>query len=203
MAYATSGGGAALGGNVVDWVRQAMQITGVPESWFGPLMSRVKLESGGNPRAINLWDSNAKKGIPSKGLFQTIDPTFNRYALPGMHDIWNPVHNGVAAIRYMQARYGSIFNINPRTGYAEGGVVHETPWDSGGTAKPGWNLINNTTGGDEVLRPWTGGDGMPQVHVTANIVVYVGDTELRSVIRQEISVEQDKRDRRVRSGASA
>lgn len=204
LAYASSGpSGAALGGAVADWVREAMRITGVPESWFGPLMSRVRLESGGNPRAINLWDSNAKKGIPSKGLFQTIDPTFNHYALPGMHDIWNPVHNGVAAIRYMIARYGSIFNINPRTGYGEGGVVHETPWDSGGTAAPGWNLINNTTGGPEVLRPWTGGDGMPQIHLTANVVVYVGDTQLREVIRQEITVDQDKRDRRTRSGSRA
>ena len=37
----------------------------------------IQHESGGNPNAINNWDSNAAAGMPSKGLMQTIDPTFN------------------------------------------------------------------------------------------------------------------------------
>jgi SLT domain-containing protein/phage-related protein len=119
-------------GSVTQWIRAAMAITGVPSSWLGPLVTLAMHESGGNPRAINLWDSNAKAGHPSKGLMQTIDSTFNAYKLPGMNDIWNPVHNAVAAIRYMIARYGSIGNVpgirnlargRGYVGYATGGIA--------------------------------------------------------------------------------
>lgn len=125
-------GSGKVSGNVAQWIRAAMAITGVPESWFNPLVTIAMKESGGNPRAINLWDINAKRGTPSKGLFQTIDPTFNRYKLPGLNDIWNPVHNAVAAIRYMIDRYGSVFNVpgirnmmrgRGYVGYAQGGIA--------------------------------------------------------------------------------
>ncbi|MFP3471937.1 transglycosylase SLT domain-containing protein, partial [Micrococcus sp. SIMBA_144] len=79
----------------------ALGITGQSMSWLPAMMKIAQKESGFNPRAINLWDINAKRGIPSKGMFQTIDPTFNSYKMPGMDDIYNPVHNAVAAIRYM------------------------------------------------------------------------------------------------------
>jgi SLT domain-containing protein len=105
-------------------------------------MQRAMQESGGNPKAINLWDINAQRGIPSMGLFQTIRPTFEAYKLPGMNDIWNPVHNAVAAIRYMIARYGSVFNL-PRGGYDEGGWL-----------PPGVSLAVNKTGRPErILSP--------------------------------------------------
>jgi hypothetical protein len=98
------------------WVRQAMAITGVGEDWFEPLMARMRQESGGRPDAVNDWDSNAAAGTPSIGLFQTIQPTFDAYKVEGMDDIWNPVHNAVAAINYMKARYGSVHNL-PSGGY--------------------------------------------------------------------------------------
>ena len=98
-------------GNVKQWIAAAMAITGVPAKYLNALYALAMHESGGNPHAINLWDSNAKAGHPSKGLMQTIDSTFNRYKLPGMNNIWNPVHNAVAAIRYMLDRYGSIMNV--------------------------------------------------------------------------------------------
>jgi len=53
-------------------------------------------ESGGNPRAINLTDSNAQAGHPSKGILQYIDQTFRNYAMPGFTDIWNPMHQLIA-----------------------------------------------------------------------------------------------------------
>ncbi|MEK3645819.1 phage tail tape measure protein [Aeribacillus sp. FSL M8-0235] len=105
---AVSGAGAA---QARKWILAAMAITNTPASYLNALMTIAKKESGFNPKAINLWDINAKRGTPSKGLFQTIDPTFNAYKLPGFNDIWNPVHNAVAAIRYMNARYGSIANV--------------------------------------------------------------------------------------------
>lgn len=80
----------------------------------------IERESGGNPNAINLWDSNAAAGIPSKGLMQTIDPTFNSYALPGHTDIWNPVDNIIAGTRYAIERYGSLSNVPGVVGVSNG-----------------------------------------------------------------------------------
>jgi SLT domain-containing protein len=88
-----------------------MALTGAPSSWLGALSTLVQHESGGNPNAINLWDSNAKAGHPSKGLFQTIDSTFNAYAMKGLGGIYNPIANAVAGIRYIMSRYGSVFNV--------------------------------------------------------------------------------------------
>lgn len=54
------------------------------------IMNVIQHESGGNAKAINLWDINAKAGHPSKGILQFIDETFNHYAMPGHHNIWKP-----------------------------------------------------------------------------------------------------------------
>ena len=121
--------GGAGSGAAAGWIRAAMAITGAPESWFTGLMTLAKRESGFNPRAINLWDSNAKKGTPSIGLMQTIGPTFRAYALPGYTDIYNPVHNAIASIRYIRARYGDISRVQqanaskPPKGYYFGDLV--------------------------------------------------------------------------------
>lgn len=98
------------GGDVASWIMQALAITGQSMDYLDELMYIAQMESGGDPNAINLWDSNAAAGHPSKGLMQTIDSTFAAYALPGYDDIWNPVHNTIAAIRYMNERYGGIQN---------------------------------------------------------------------------------------------
>jgi hypothetical protein len=81
----------------------------------------VQHESGGNPRAYNGWDSNAAAGHPSEGIAQVIGPTFQAYALPGHHDIWNPVDNMIAAFRYAISRYGSMNNIPGVVAVRQGG----------------------------------------------------------------------------------
>ena len=87
---------------------------------------QMQTESGGNPRAINLWDSNAKKGIPSKGLMQCIDPTFNAYARAGFNkNIYDPLSNILASIRYAVSRYGSLANAYQGHGYANGGIAYK------------------------------------------------------------------------------
>ncbi|MFQ3543658.1 phage tail tape measure protein [Halobacillus rhizosphaerae] len=133
FSFSTAGiGGGKVSGSVTEWLTKAIAITGVPMSWLPLLQTMAMHESGGNPRAINLWDSNAKAGIPSKGLMQTIDPTFNAYKMSGLGDIWNPIHNAVASIRYILSRYGSIFNTpgarsmaggGAYRGYANGGFI--------------------------------------------------------------------------------
>ena len=85
------------------------------------MLFQMQTESSGNPNAINLWDSNAKRGTPSKGLMQVIDPTFRAYARPGYNsNIWDPLSNMLAAIRYTVKRYGSLARGWRGHGYAEG-----------------------------------------------------------------------------------
>lgn len=105
-----------VGGQVGQWIAEAQAVLkahGVPLSKMNPrdIAIIIKHESGGNPRAINNWDSNAAAGHPSEGLMQTIGPTFNSYKLPGHGQILNPVDNIIAGVRYAIARYGSISNV--------------------------------------------------------------------------------------------
>lgn len=97
-----------------NWIINAlyvMDINDIPGSYDGIYRNIIR-ESSGNPNAINLWDINAQNGIPSKGLLQVIDPTFEAYYVPGTEfNVWNPVSNIVAACNYAAARYGSIDNV--------------------------------------------------------------------------------------------
>ncbi|MFC5722436.1 transglycosylase SLT domain-containing protein [Streptomyces gamaensis] len=101
--------------NLDGWIREAldvMQAKGIPGSYNG-IYRNIMRESTGNPQAINLWDSNAAKGIPSKGLLQVIDPTFKAYHVEGTSwDIYDPVANITAACNYAAKVYGSMDNVN-------------------------------------------------------------------------------------------
>ncbi|SCV42696.1 Phage tail length tape-measure protein [Bacillus subtilis] len=123
----------AVSGNVKQRLMAAIMATKTPMSWLPGLMTIAQHESGGNPKAINLWDSNAKAGHPSQGLMQTIPSTFNAHKLPGMINILNPIHNAAAAFGYIKSRYGSINNVPgirsmrhegpPYVGYTNGGLI--------------------------------------------------------------------------------
>lgn len=54
------------------------------------IMNVIKHESGGNARAVNNWDVNAKRGDPSKGILQFISSTFRKYAVAGHTNIYSP-----------------------------------------------------------------------------------------------------------------
>ena len=54
------------------------------------IMNVIKHESGGNARAVNNWDINAKNGDPSKGILQFISSTFRKYAVAGHTNIYSP-----------------------------------------------------------------------------------------------------------------
>lgn len=101
---------------------KALRITGqYSAANLERLLYQMQTESGGNPNAINLWDSNAKAGIPSKGLMQVIDPTFRTYAMSGYNtNIYDPLSNMIASIRYAVSRYGSLASAYSGHGYAEG-----------------------------------------------------------------------------------
>ncbi|MEU8650885.1 transglycosylase SLT domain-containing protein [Streptomyces sp. NPDC048737] len=100
--------------NLDGWIRESLAIMaekGIPGTYDG-IYRNVMRESSGNPNAINLWDSNAAAGIPSKGLLQVIDPTFAAYHVAGTaFDPYDPVANITAACNYAAQRYGSIDNV--------------------------------------------------------------------------------------------
>ncbi|MEC0365146.1 phage tail tape measure protein [Bacillus subtilis] len=136
--------GATGSAQVQKWVAEAVGIAGVPFSWVPGLITIAMKESGGNPNAINLTDSNARAGHPSRGLMQTIPSTFSSNAFPGHNNILNPVDNILAAINYIKGRYGDISNHpglksmargGPYVGYAKGGT-------SPGRGGSKWAILN-------------------------------------------------------------
>lgn len=101
---------------------RALQMTGqYSEANLERLLYQMQTESGGNPNAINDWDINAINGTPSKGLMQVIDPTFRAYAMPGYDkNIYDPLSNMLASIRYAVSTYGSLAAAYRGVGYEDG-----------------------------------------------------------------------------------
>ncbi|MFI7678567.1 transglycosylase SLT domain-containing protein [Actinophytocola sp. NPDC049390] len=123
IAAAGSVGG---GSGVQRWaplVLQVLRMLGQSSGLLPNVLRRMNQESGGNPRAINLWDSNARKGTPSIGLMQTIGPTFAAYAGPfRSRGIYDPLANIYAGLNYAINRYGSLkYAMDKPGGYRNGG----------------------------------------------------------------------------------
>ncbi|MEU2733990.1 LysM peptidoglycan-binding domain-containing protein [Streptomyces sp. NPDC007095] len=112
---ATKASAKTYANNLDGWIKHSLDIMArakIPGTYNG-IHRNVMRESSGNPLAINNWDSNAKAGIPSKGLLQVIDPTFKAYHVPGTSmNPYDPVANITAACNYAAAKYGSIDNVN-------------------------------------------------------------------------------------------
>ncbi|MFD4343401.1 phage tail tape measure protein [Streptomyces coelicoflavus] len=123
------GGGGGGGTGVSKWsplVSQVLAMLGAPGTALPAVLKRIEMESGGNPNAINLTDSNAKAGHPSQGLMQTIPSTFNAYAGPfRSRGITDPLANIYAGINYAMHRYGSnwISVMTRPGGYDSGGLA--------------------------------------------------------------------------------
>ena len=82
----------------------------------------IEWESGGDPNAINLWDSNAKAGHPSIGLIQVIKSTFEAWRSLQLPDNqYNPAANLFAGLNYAIHRYGSIHNVPGLVSLRKGG----------------------------------------------------------------------------------
>ena len=64
-------------GQIKSYLRQAAAAYGADPQVLTEIARR---ESNFQADAVNNWDSNAKKGTPSKGMFQFIEPTFNSFA---------------------------------------------------------------------------------------------------------------------------
>lgn len=93
-------------------IHKALNIKGIHDPvararWERGMDLVARRESNYDAGAVNRWDSNAANGIPSKGAWQFIAPTFAAYHEPGtstnIHDL---VAQACAFINYARGRYG-------------------------------------------------------------------------------------------------
>ncbi|MCD4860382.1 peptidoglycan DD-metalloendopeptidase family protein [Staphylococcus epidermidis] len=131
-------GGGKVGGsgsaNARRAIQRAQSILGgrYKSPYITEQMMRVaKRESNFQAGVVNNWDSNARAGIPSKGMFQMIEPSFRAYAKPGHGNILNPTDEAISAMRYIVGKWvpimGSWRSAFKRAGdfaYATGGVIN-------------------------------------------------------------------------------
>lgn len=133
-----SGGGQSLaaykpGAGAAQWtptVKAALTQTGNSQDNVAATLHQMTTESGGNPYAVNLTDSNAAAGYPSVGLMQVIRPTFQAYAGkyaskgPFMYGTSiDPMANIYSSMKYAMAQYGSLAAAYRGVAYAGGGHV--------------------------------------------------------------------------------
>ncbi len=127
-------GGGGSGGGVLQWknlVDIALMLNNLPDSLDARVLYQMQTESGGNPNAINLTDSNAQAGDPSRGLLQTIMSTFMAYHIAGTsNNIYDPLANIAAAINYAKHVYGPSLmsggmGMGSGHGYFAGGIIPE------------------------------------------------------------------------------
>lgn len=139
-------------GNLDEWLKQGIIYANsgieASDSNISSLHGRAMQESGGDPTAVNNWDSNAAAGTPSKGLLQVIEPTWNAWmnefgkSTGAFDQNWsNPIMNTATAVRYMKGEYGGIVGSNGQ-GYAGGGIAR----------KPHVGLVGEG-GGNELMWP--------------------------------------------------
>jgi SLT domain-containing protein len=153
MPYLNGGSGSLnIGGSGVQrWapvVRQALGLVGQPTSLVQTTLRRMNQESGGNPRAVNKWDSNWRAGHPSVGLMQVIGPTFRAHAGrfrntgPFLYGTSiDPLANVYSSMRYALSAYGSLSRAYNRPG----------GYDNGGWLPPGITPVVNETGKPEAI----------------------------------------------------
>lgn len=171
-----------VGDMVKRWtplVQRVLKELGLSLKHTSLILHRIRVESGGNPNAINLWDTNAMAGYPSQGLMQTIPGTFNAYAGPykGL-GITNPLASIYAGINYATSRYGNNWTraLSGTQGY----------WTGTLSASPGLKLVGekgpelvNFKGGERV---YNNGDTSDMLSGGRPIAVTVNEakTELTS-----------------------
>jgi SLT domain-containing protein len=156
---------------------------GLSPMLLGRVLFQMQTESGGNPNAINLTDSNAAAGDPSRGLMQTIGSTFRAYHWPGTSsNIYDPLANIAAALNYARHRYGpSLMSGGMGIGSGHG-------YDAGGWLPPGLSLAYNGTGRPEAVIPGRGGGGQQIVLEVAPGGEGALTAALLNVLRKQIRI---------------
>ena len=193
------GGGGGGGGGVLRWkslVDIALMLNNLPDSLDARVLYQMNTESGGNPNAINLTDSNAAAGDPSRGLLQTIMSTFQAYHIPGTSgNIYDPLANIAAAINYAKHVYGPSLmrggmGMGSGHGYAMGTNRASRGWAWVGERGPelvrfkgGESVTPNNRLGHTTQIIWTG-DVVVQGHALAS------KQELGRTVQEAIAYSQ-------------
>ncbi|MDJ0404038.1 hypothetical protein QNA23_11145 [Rhodococcus erythropolis] len=129
--------GGEIGGGAEQWrplVERLFDEKGIDRSLVDKYLYQLHRESSGDEKAINLTDSNALKGTPSKGVAQVIDPTFQSYKDPGYDDIWTAEDNIRASLNYLTK--------DPKFGGQGVAALTGAGYDQGGMFKHGTFGIN-------------------------------------------------------------
>ena len=93
---------------VKNWIDQALTLDapyGIPSSWAPYILEIIGHEDAtGDPYAVNPQAVLYTTGVyeHAEGIMQTMPSTFFEFAVPGHIDVWNPVDNIAAAVRYIQ-----------------------------------------------------------------------------------------------------
>jgi hypothetical protein len=105
-------GSTPAGTSVNDWVIAGLEAAGLdptPEA-IATLTTLIGQESGGDPSAVS--------PDGAQGILQLMPETWSQYSVGG--DVFDPVANIAASIRYQLARYGALVDTAP---YAKGGMT--------------------------------------------------------------------------------
>lgn len=113
--------GSKGGGKYGSTIKQALGMAGLPQTskYIKAWQEQARTESTFNPKA--------KNPSGASGLVQVKPGTFNQYKLSGHGDIWNPLDNLIAGMRYAKARYGKkgmLNQIGHGLPYATGGIIN-------------------------------------------------------------------------------
>ena len=116
-------GGGKAGGKYGSTIKKALGMAGLPQTnkYIKAWQEQARTESTFNPRA--------KNPSGASGLVQVKPGTFNQYKLPGHGNIWNPLDNLIAGMRYAKARYGKsgmLSQIGHGLPYATGGLINSS-----------------------------------------------------------------------------
>ncbi|MFF1908620.1 hypothetical protein [Kitasatospora sp. NPDC058218] len=143
------------GDQVTRWrptVQRVLTELGLSQDYMDLVLHRIKVESGGDPNAVNNWDSNALNPNigASAGLMQTIPATFAAYAGPYLSlGRLNGLASIYAGLNYATHRYGASWPqaLAGNQGY----------WSGTFSASPGLKLVGehgpelvNFRGGERV-----------------------------------------------------
>ncbi|MFF4815280.1 hypothetical protein ACFY2K_11890 [Kitasatospora sp. NPDC001309] len=143
------------GDQVTRWrpvVQRVLGELGLSQDYTDLVLSRIKVESGGDPTAVNLWDSNALNPNigASQGLMQTVPGTFAAYAGPYQYlGMQNGLASIYAGLNYATHRYGA--------GWPQALAGNKGYWSGTLSASPGLKLVGeqgpelvNFRGGERV-----------------------------------------------------
>ena len=109
------------GGKYGKQIKQALGMAGLPQTskYIKAWQEQARTESTFNPKA--------KNPSGASGLVQVKPATFAANKLPGHGDIWNPLDNLIAGMRYAKATYGPkkmLDRIGHGLPYKTGGIIN-------------------------------------------------------------------------------